>query len=367
MDLESAYQKFHTLNEEEKVGYAYFKAHGVYLDAVYLYFFNMNRTEQPYDFSGLDKKEVQELLQFVHKNIESVDDVLSESSGEYGGIPEGVNIEVQQLPRYIDIIAHRHDFFELVYTLSGTCRHTIEGFAQIMCQGDITIIPPMVKHHLLPDPDCVTLTTKIRKSTFESVFALMLKSNNALSTYFAQTLYGGQYSNSIAFHTGDDAFLTQLAMCLFAQQEQGQKYAKDVIEGIFSTFFAYLMQSYEHTIEFSGGNTPRNQRMVKIESFMRQHYRTLTLAQLAQQFYLSPSYASTWIHAQTGETFSALLARIRIMHAKELLRSSGWSVAKTGEAVGYQDATQFIRMFKKYTGVTPKAFCNEEKRKGAPA
>ena len=77
---------------------------------------------------------------------------------------------------------------------------------------------------------------------------------------------------------------------------------------------------------------------------------------------LSPSYASTWIRAQTGETFSTLLVKIRIMRAKELLRSSNWKIAKVGESVGYQDATQFIRMFKKYAGVTPNTFRREQKR-----
>ena len=363
MDLERVYNKFHTLNREEEIGYAYFKKYGVYLDVLYFIFFlNQITAEEVRDFHILNTEEVQEQLRAARENIESVDDTLSEYGGVYGGIPEGVNIEVQQLLRYLDIIAHRHDFFELVYTLSGTCHHTIEGQAQLMHQGDITLIPPMVKHHLLAEPDCLTLTTKIRKRTFDSVFSSLLKSDNTLSKYFAQTLYGERYSNSISFHTGDDAFLTQLAMCLFAQQEEGQKYSKDVIEGIFSTLFSYLMQNYEHTIEFSSASTALNKRMLEIESYMRRNYRTVTLAQLAKQFYLSPSYASTWIHAQTGETFSTLLAKIRIMHAKELLCSSNWKIAKVGESVGYQDATQFIRVFKKHTGITPNAFRSEQKR-----
>jgi Response regulator containing CheY-like receiver domain and AraC-type DNA-binding domain len=361
MDLERAYNRFHTLNKEEELGYAYFKEHGVYLDVLfYVFFVNQISAGEPPDFHVLNTKEVHEQIKIARENIENVDDTLSEYGGLYGGITEGVNFEVQQLPRYVDIITHKHGYFELVYTLSGTCHHIIEGHAQVMHQGDITLIPPMVKHYLLAEPDSLTMTTKIRKSAFDSVFSSFLKSNNTLSAYFAQALYGEQYSNSLSFHTGDDAFLTHLAMCLFAQQEDGGKYSKDVIEGIFSTFFSYLMQNYENTIELSSATTALNERMQEIESYMHRNYRTVTLAQLAKQFYLSPSYASTWIRAQTGETYSTLLAKIRIMHAKELLHSSNWKVAKIGESVGYKDATQFIRMFKKYAGVTPNTFRNKQ-------
>lgn len=359
MDVEKTYRSVIALDEEEKIGFAYFKETGEYLDYMHLLF--LKTQANPYDFSQLHSAALQQ-----HKNK-----LLKQFEGRLAGvldeqifIEKGANTEIQHLPRYIDIFAHRHDFFEIVCTTRGRCCHTVEGVEATMEQGDITIIPPNVLHHLRGEPDCITLTIKIRKSTFDSVFSVLMRSGTALSAYFAQTLYSRHYRNSLTFHCGRDAFLPELLLYMLTQQSEKRRHYNHVLDGLLATFFPYLVQNYESTIEFSNGDNALNERMIEIESYIRQNYKTATLKAVAGHFYLSPAYLSTTIKKQTGVTFSVILRRIRMERAAELLTVTDMKVEQICENVGYQDTTQFIKSFKIYYGTTPLRFRSAAKKRG---
>ena len=54
-------------------------------------------------------------------------------------------------------------------------------------------------------------------------------------------------------------------------------------------------------------------------------------------------------------TFSDYLIKVRVGRAKELLME-GRSVEEVCERVGYDDSNYFIKIFKKYVGVTPSKY-----------
>lgn len=351
MQLDNTYKIIHQLNEEEKIGLAYYEKNGIYLDYIYLSY--LKSTDNPYDFQQLNTQNAEEyrtkLLNKLEKNFSGV-------LAEQFFIDKATNTEIQHLPRYINIFAHRHDFFEIVCTLKGRCLHRVEGKSMWMEAGDITIIPPNVMHFLESEPDCLTFTIKTRKSTFDSVFSVMMQSATTLSAYFAQALYSKHYRNSLTFHCGQDAFLPELLLYMYAQQNEKKAYYNYVLDGLLATFFPYLVQNYEQCIEFSTGENVQNERIIQIENYIRNHYRTTSLEDTAKKFYLSTAYLSTIIKKETGYTFSAILRQIRMENAAELLTDTQLKIEQICENVGYHDATQFIKTFKKYYGTTPLRF-----------
>lgn len=348
MQLDKVYNSLLTLDDEEQLGLAYYQQTGNYLDFLDLLY--LQTQDEPYHFALLSSDEAK-----THKtnNLKRLEKSFSGILQEQLFITEGTNAEIQHLPRYIDIMPHTHDFFEIVCTTKGKCLHAVEGKNVIMEQGDITIIPPNVRHYLRAEPDCITLTIKIRRTTFDSVFSVLMRSGTTLSSYFAQTLYSKHYRNSLTFHCKQDTFLPELLLYMLAQQSEQKRHYNYVLEGLLTTFFPYLVQNYENTIEFASGDNILNERMLAIESYIRQNYKTTTLADTAKHFYLNPAYLSTMIKAQTGYTFSAIIRQIKMEHAAELLTETQMKVEQICEHVGYQDITQFIRTFKKYYGTTP--------------
>jgi transcriptional regulator GlxA family with amidase domain len=81
-----------------------------------------------------------------------------------------------------------------------------------------------------------------------------------------------------------------------------------------------------------------------------------SLQEVAGAFHTSPSTLMRRIRNETGQTPLALLHAIRVEKAKELLRSSAWSMPRIAEAVGYADASSFSRLFTRHTGQTPMRY-----------
>ena len=82
----------------------------------------------------------------------------------------------------------------------------------------------------------------------------------------------------------------------------------------------------------------------------------LSLVALAERMEVSLSYLSRFIKDQTGYNFTEYLNRLRVEQAKELLGDEQRTIGEVASAVGYLSANTFIRIFKKYEGVTPGQF-----------
>ena len=83
---------------------------------------------------------------------------------------------------------------------------------------------------------------------------------------------------------------------------------------------------------------------------------TVTMKQMAMLCHLSESYFSRLFSKEMGENFGNYVSRLKIDLSKELLRSSRLSVAQIAKKVGYNDTSHFIRLFKRFEGVTPTVY-----------
>ncbi len=90
--------------------------------------------------------------------------------------------------------------------------------------------------------------------------------------------------------------------------------------------------------------------------YINSHYfEEINLETLAGKIFVSPYYLSHLFRAEMGVTFSDYLNKIRISRAKELLME-GRSVEDVAERTGFNDGNYFIKIFKKYVGLTPSKY-----------
>lgn len=82
----------------------------------------------------------------------------------------------------------------------------------------------------------------------------------------------------------------------------------------------------------------------------------ITAAQAAQAAGLSERHFHRLFAQTTGLTFNRYLQRLRIQRSCELLRRTRLTVQEIAEAVGYQDRGHFLDVFKKITGLSPRAY-----------
>lgn len=71
---------------------------------------------------------------------------------------------------------------------------------------------------------------------------------------------------------------------------------------------------------------------------------------------MSDSTFSRYFKKASGQTFSAMVRRLRIAHACKLLETTGDSISDIAQAVGYGNLSNFNRQFLKDRGSTPRAY-----------
>jgi two-component system response regulator YesN len=134
-------------------------------------------------------------------------------------------------------------------------------------------------------------------------------------------------------------FIQEIGTLTFIQDME-QLMVKEILR------FDQLMRNMRHV------DTPRAVRSAK-EFIAHWYMDHLTLKDIADKVYLTPTYLAALFKKETGLTINEYLTQIRIERAKELLRDIGLSIQDVSEAVGYQDSRYFSRLFKNMTGGTP--------------
>ncbi|MDO7906059.1 PocR ligand-binding domain-containing protein [Paenibacillus sp. JX-17] len=82
----------------------------------------------------------------------------------------------------------------------------------------------------------------------------------------------------------------------------------------------------------------------------------ISLKQMAELCHISPSYFSRLFAKETGENFSAYLARLKIQWAKQLLEVTDMPVSQISDELGFNESGYFIKIFKKFENITPALY-----------
>ncbi len=94
--------------------------------------------------------------------------------------------------------------------------------------------------------------------------------------------------------------------------------------------------------------------MRKAIDFIRRNYnKRITLEEVAQMVYLSPSYFSKLFKDEIGVTFNTYLNNVRIEKSKHLLLDNSVKLVDISGLVGFEDQSYFSKVFKNKTSMSP--------------
>lgn len=125
---------------------------------------------------------------------------------------------------------------------------------------------------------------------------------------------------------------------------------------IIKASIAALTVAVNQLPEIKGISEDKDKRMSEILNYVQANYRTITLDDLANKFYLSKPYLSKLIKEKSGRTFGDNVRQIRMSKACMLLKNGNMTVERIAEAVGYQNVEHFNRLFKESYGMPPVQF-----------
>ena len=100
----------------------------------------------------------------------------------------------------------------------------------------------------------------------------------------------------------------------------------------------------------------------QIQEYIEKNYsQKITLNDMAEELHANSSYLSRLYKSKKGVNLFDDILRLRIEKAKEYMETSDKKVYEISQAVGFEDTGYFSRVFKKYTGMSPKEYKNEKK------
>lgn len=106
-------------------------------------------------------------------------------------------------------------------------------------------------------------------------------------------------------------------------------------------------------------NTDTKQHILieKVTRYIEENYlKNISLAHVAEQFYINKNYLCDVFKAHTGTTINDYITSLRIEHAKTLMRDTDKSLTEISFEAGYQNHSYFDRVFKKKTGLSPTEY-----------
>ncbi|MGI6238068.1 MAG: helix-turn-helix domain-containing protein [Christensenellales bacterium] len=122
-----------------------------------------------------------------------------------------------------------------------------------------------------------------------------------------------------------------------------------------------MLEQFLDTVSQSQ-DAPGSAQLNDALSYIRMHHvRGLSLDEVAAHAHISPYYLSHLFREKLGVTFVEYVTSVRMELAKNYLLHTRLPISVVAEKAGYDDAGYFGKVFKRYTGQTPKGF-----RRAAP-
>lgn len=95
----------------------------------------------------------------------------------------------------------------------------------------------------------------------------------------------------------------------------------------------------------------------EMDSYIRFHYKeSINISELAEKYHFNHSYLTRVFKKQKGQSPLKLINELRIHDAEKLLLTTSLSVREISEMLGFADQHYFSRIFKDFTGMTPKEY-----------
>lgn len=172
------------------------------------------------------------------------------------------------------------------------------------------------------------ITPEMGRCLFFNMVSTLLKIVNGMSLQPAD-IFPGSF----------DPF-KKLSLCETAEEMHAE------ISGLFLTLCRYMKaRSSDHS----------QLLLQAIRDHIEERYGDggLSLTSIADAFHITPQYLSAFFKKQQGENLTDYVAKVRVGHAKRLLRDKRLTVTQIAHQVGYAADIGLIRVFKKITGTTP--------------
>ncbi|WP_197479917.1 AraC family transcriptional regulator [Paenibacillus swuensis] len=253
-----------------------------------------------------------------------------------------------------DMLEHAHDFVEISYVSEGAGTHYIGDQSMEVRRGDLFFIPIGISHVFRPasvrdDRPLVVYNCIFQASVLEDLLSapgiddkvtswfqthalsqniLRMRDHHEEAHRVMQEMYGEFTRRDIGFLAALYRGIIQLFILMFRKQHNHSPVPQTLHNGL---------EDLMRNIRLNGSSAPG-------------------LEEACTALGIGERQFSRLFKRHTGKTYIQYVQNARIEHSLRLLTGSNLSVREIAWKCGYQDIKFFNALFKKHTGMTPRAY-----------
>ena len=241
---------------------------------------------------------------------------------------------------------HWHEEFEILHVLSGTLELTLDEMPYTLQAGDVAFIGAGSLHAGLPQGcryECIVFDMR-----------LLLKSNDHCKQLIGDVLNGGMQIQP-HFPCDHKVIRHTIPPMFDALREQCDGYALITLGCLFQFLGeVYKFGAYKRLEQPGASEAKKILQLKKVFELIEESYASeLTLSQLAATVHMTPKYFCRFFKETTHRTPMDYLCFYRIEMACYEMAATDRNATEIAMDVGFSNLNYFIRMFRRYKGVTP--------------
>lgn len=274
---------------------------------------------------------------------------------------ENIYIFTDGLP--FDPVLHTHDFIELVYALSGTGIHEINGVEYEVKKGDLLFINKGQTHRFTSSRDRLYVNFLINPKFISSELVDHENVMDFLSLSLFDEFQGYVADGRpvVSFKRGDSAEVEFIVKRMIHEFQKKQIGYSAILNCYMKVLFAKMFREMNNGKRKMAGEGSLPPEIIKYID--DNCFRKLTLQELADKTFYNPAYFSRLFKRCYGKTVTEYMQEKRVQEASRLLIDTDLPIEEICHKVGYSDKGTFYSIFKTHQALTPKAFRAKHQKK----
>lgn len=268
-------------------------------------------------------------------------------------LEKGKLIAIRPHTRFIAFPEHTHDYVEMVYMCRGETRHTVNGNAITLCQGELLMLGQNAHQSIeAAGEQDIAVNFIVRPAFFSGTLPFLGEEETPLRRFVVSCLTGENEAGYLLFRVAELLPVQNLIENLLFTLLEDMPNKRGILQMTMGLLFAQLMNHTE-ALQFE---TQEQNAVISVLRYLEENYRDGSLTEIAGRLHYELPSLSRLIRQKTGKNYTELLQEKRLSQAAWLLRNTDKNVDEIANAVGYENLSYFHRLFAARYGLSPKKY-----------
>lgn len=227
-------------------------------------------------------------------------------------------------------LPHWHIENELIFAEKGSAEVMADNNLYVLSEGYCVFIRSGAVHYIKGETDSIISVMKIDQQLISAEFGTLAP---------ACPLLENKYDVSDIFER------------IGQEISNGEKYYEVICSGLVLAMTAEIFRKEKTAAAENPSGSGAYKKLLRLIS---ERYADITFDEAAEIMCFSKPYFSKYFRRMSGMTFSEYLNIVRVSEAVKMLSKYGLSAGETASAAGFGTIRSFNRVFKQYTGFTPR-------------